>query len=55
MNPTPEMIDAVVIQLRAVFEHADNVPDKVKASGKAFLDDLDEWSEEMKKKASISA
>lgn len=49
-NLTPEMIDAAVIQLRMVMEHAEGVPEKVRASGKTFVDDLDEWSSEMKKK-----
>lgn len=51
MELTPEVIDAMVMQLRAVFEHASGIPDKVKASGLQFVKDCDEWSEEMKKKA----
>jgi hypothetical protein len=49
MNLTPEMIDATVMQLRTVMEHAEGIPDKVKESGKQFLNDLDEWSEQLKK------
>ena len=48
MNLTPEMIDAAVIQLRAIFEHADNIPKDVKEAGKNFIDKLDAWSERMK-------
>lgn len=51
MNLTPEMIDAAVIQLRAIFEHADNIPADVREKGGEFLNALDAWSEEMKKKA----
>jgi hypothetical protein len=53
MNLSPEMIDAAVIQLRAIFEHAENIPANVRDSGKIFLDALDTWSEEMKKVASL--
>jgi hypothetical protein len=48
MNLTPEMIDAAVIQLRAIFDHAENIPADVKESGSTFLDKLDAWSERMK-------
>jgi hypothetical protein len=51
MNLTPEMIDAAVIQLRMVFEHAENVPGDVRDAGKIFLDTLDAWSERLKKAA----
>jgi hypothetical protein len=49
-NLTPEMIDAAVIQLRMVMEHAEGIPDKVRASGTEFVNDLDNWSTEMKAK-----
>lgn len=49
MIPTPEVIDAMVMQLRAVFEHSEGIPEKVKESGSKFLADCDEWSTEMKK------
>ena len=49
MNPTPEMIDAAVIQLKMLFEHLSGVPEKVTKSGKEFVAALDEWSEELKK------
>lgn len=49
-NLTPEIIDGAVIQLRMVMEHADGVPDKVRATGKDFVDALDEWSMGMKEK-----
>jgi hypothetical protein len=49
MTLTPEMIDAAVIQLRTLFEHNETIPEKVRNSGKTFIDDLDEWSESMKK------
>jgi hypothetical protein len=48
MDLTPEMIDAAVIQLRTIFEHAENIPEDVRESGKNFLDKLDAWSERMK-------
>ena len=48
MELTPEMIDAAVIQLRAIFEHAENIPGDVRDSGSTFLDKLDAWSERMK-------
>jgi len=51
MTLTPDMIDATVIQLRSVMECAAGIPEKVKTSGTQFLNDLDEWSEELKKKA----
>ena len=51
MNLTSEMIDAAVIQLRMIFEHADNIPEDVKDSGKKFIDNLDAWSERLKKAA----
>lgn len=49
MNLTPEMIDAAVIQLRAIFEHGENIPPEVRDSGKVFLDNLDAWSERLKR------
>ena len=48
MKLTPEMIDAAVIQLRMIFENSEDVPQKVRESGKIFVDDLDAWSEQMK-------
>lgn len=48
MKLSPEMIDAAVIQLRTVFLHEQDIPEKVRVSGKTFLDELDAWSEEMK-------
>jgi len=55
MKLTPEMIDALVIQLRTAFEYGEGIPDNIRASGKVFLDDLDAYSEELKKKAQVSA
>lgn len=55
MKFTPEMIDAAVIQLRMVFDNDDGVKEKVRLSGKQFLDDLDEWSEELKAEAKAEA
>jgi hypothetical protein len=50
MTPTitPDMIDGVVITLRQAFTTAEGVPDKVKDTGKAFLEALDEYSEQLK-------
>lgn len=48
MNLTPEMIDAAVIQLRGIFDTAENIPEDVKESGRVFLNKLDEWSDRMK-------
>jgi hypothetical protein len=48
MELTPEMIDAAVIQLRGIFDTAENIPDDVKEAGKTFLDKLDAWSEQLK-------
>jgi uncharacterized protein (UPF0147 family) len=45
---TPEMIDAVVIQLRTALLNNDKVPENVQESGKKFLEDLDNWSEGLK-------
>jgi len=33
-----------------VMDHAEGIPDKVRASGKTFVDDLDAWSTELKAK-----
>jgi hypothetical protein len=49
MKLTPEIIDAAVIQLRGIFEHADGIPENVKESGNTFLNDLDKWSDQLKK------
>jgi hypothetical protein len=49
MKITPEMIDAMTIQLRALFEHDPSIPLDVRESGNNFLDKLDGWSERMKK------
>jgi hypothetical protein len=49
MELTPEVIDAMVMQLKAVFEHSTGIPEKVKNSGLQFVADCDEWSDEMKK------
>ena len=50
MNFTPEIIDGVVLQLRAALTHSDNVPPKVKSTGDEFLNALDAWSESLKNK-----
>jgi len=47
---TPEMIDATTVQLKMVMEHAEGIPEKVRETGKAFVDELDAWSAEMKAK-----
>jgi len=52
MKLTPEMIDAVVIQLRSVMQYNEDIPEDVRESGKVFLDKLDAWSERMKSKVS---
>jgi hypothetical protein len=44
MQLTPESIDALVMQLRFAMEHAEEIPARVKRSGKRFLSDLDAWS-----------
>jgi hypothetical protein len=49
------MIDAAVIQLRMLLEHTDGIPENVKASGTAFVNDLDTWSESMKKPKTATA
>jgi hypothetical protein len=54
MNLTPEVIDGMVMNLRAVFEHAEGIPEKVKESGLKFISDCDEWSTEMKKAREIA-
>jgi hypothetical protein len=48
MELTPEMIDAAVIQLRTLFQTAENIPEEVAEAGKIFVDKLDAWSERMK-------
>lgn len=48
MKLSPEMIDAAVIQLRTIFEHAEDIPGEVRDNGKKFLDSLDAWSTKMK-------
>jgi len=47
---TPEMIDATTIQLKMVMENADGIPEGVRSTGKAFIEELDKWSTEMKAK-----
>lgn len=49
MKMSPEMIDGFVIQLRSVFKSDDSIPEKVRKSGMQLVNDLDEWSEELKK------
>ena len=42
MELTPEMIDAAVIQLKMIFEHAEGIPPEVRDSGKVFVDNLEQ-------------
>ena len=55
MNLTPEMIDAAVIQLKMIFEHAEDIPPEVRDSGKTFVDNLEAWSERLKKAQEVKA
>lgn len=55
MELTPEIIDAAVIQLKMIFEHAEGIPPEVRDSGKIFVDNLDAWSERLKKAAEVKA
>ena len=55
MKLTPEMIDAAVIQLRMIFEHGEDIPPKVRDTGKTFLDSLDEWSTGLKEADRVKA
>jgi hypothetical protein len=55
MEMTPEMIDAATIQLKMIFEHAENIPPEVRDSGKDFVDKLEAWSERLKKAAEVKA
>lgn len=54
MKPTPEMIDAAVIQLRSLFSTVEGIPVNVKDKGNDFLDALDEWSSEETKKSEVA-
>jgi len=48
LSLSPEMIDAAVLQLTSLIENA-QMPDKVRDSGRKFVADLDQWSEDIKK------
>ena len=47
---SPEGIDAMIIQLRSAMKFMDGIPEKVKETGTAFCEALDEWSEDLKKR-----
>lgn len=53
---TPEMIDAMTVQLKSAFDlakldTANTIPENVLTTGNAFVQSLDAWSDELKKKA----
>jgi hypothetical protein len=48
MKFSPDIIDALVIQLRQALEGAENIPKSVMESAQQFTDKLDSWSEDMK-------
>lgn len=50
MEYTPEMIDALAIQLRGALKVAEGVPEHVMDSASKFTDSLDQWSDELKAK-----
>lgn len=46
---SPEGIDAMIIQLRSGIKFMSGIPEYVKKSGEQFCEDLDKWSDELKK------
>jgi hypothetical protein len=52
MEYTPEMIDALAVQLRGALKVAENIPDHVREAAEKFTDSLDKWSEELRKAGS---
>jgi hypothetical protein len=55
MQLTPEMIDALVMQLKQAITLAEHLPPKVQQTGQEFLAALDEWSDQLRKKDGHSA
>lgn len=51
MEYTPQMIDALAIQLRSALKVSENIPEHVRDAAGKFTDSLDRWSEELKVKA----
>jgi len=49
MEYTPEMIDALAIQLRSALQLSENIPDNVRDAATKFTDALDVWSEDLQK------